>query len=189
MLKAESREHRKYYVLPAMITYFNMFLGAIAIFISNTTDMNKIKMACVLILLAAITDKMDGFIARKLNMTSEFGRELDSLCDLVSFGLAPTIIGLNIHGNYLGLLEIAVSLLFIGTGIFRLARFNIEKETCYIIGLPITIAGGILVAKYIIDINYRIMESSLNLSYENLIITIILSFLMISTFRVKKPNI
>ena len=189
MLKAESKKCRKYYILPATITYINMFLGAIAVFISNTTDTNRIKLACVLVLLATITDKIDGFVARKLNMTSEFGKELDSLCDLVSFGLAPIIIGYNIHGNYLGITEIIVYLLFIGTGIFRLARFNIEKDTSNIIGLPITLAGGILVMKYTIDINYRITKSIMDLSYENLVIIIILSLLMVSTFKVKKPNI
>lgn len=87
-----------------------------------------------------------------------------------------------------GFIEILVPILFIGSSIFRLARFNITIDDGYIRGLPITIAGIIMSIKYIIDINFRLIHINYGLvNYENSIIMIILSLLMISNFKIKKP--
>lgn len=190
MLETSTKKDKKYYIVPAAITYLNMSFGGMAILISITTDIKKMKIGSILLLLAAITDKLDGFIARKYGMTSEFGKELDSLCDLVSFGIAPIIIGWNVGIKDLGIVGGIGALIFIGSGIFRLARFNVEEENRYIIGLPITIGGGIMSIKYIIDITYRLRSNNpIILSYENIILIIIISILMISNIRFKKPDI
>lgn len=186
MIKAEinkEADKKENLFLPSAVTYTNMVLGTIAIYVSSIKDVRMIKIACILILLAAVSDKLDGFVARRLNMSSEFGKELDSLCDVVSFGLAPTIIGWNIVEGNLNLVGIIVSLIYIGAGIFRLARFNITKDEKHIIGMPITIAGSIMALKYLIDISFDI--DIIN----NFALMIILSILMVSKFKFKKPRI
>jgi CDP-diacylglycerol--serine O-phosphatidyltransferase len=165
-------------------------LGATAILIINNRSLKELRISCVLVLLAAITDKLDGFVARRLNMTSEFGKQLDSLCDLVSFGLAPVIIGWNMGINLLGSIGIMTSLIFIGAGIFRLARFNITKDDAYIVGLPITVSGAIMAIKYIMDYNYKLKGNiSVIAPYDNIILMVILSSLMVSNFKIRKPRL
>ena len=80
-----------------------MSLGAIAIFISTNNTPVNIKIAALLVVIAGITDKLDGYVARKLRITSKFGRELDSLSDLVSFGMAPIVLWWNINNGLLGM--------------------------------------------------------------------------------------
>lgn len=187
MLKAEAHNETdkqdNYIFIPTLVTYLNMVFGSISIYISNIRDINMLKVASILILLAAVTDKLDGFAARKLNMSSDFGKELDSLCDIISFGLAPVVIAWNILDGSLNILEIIISLIYIGAGIFRLARFNITKDEKHFVGLPITIAGSIMALKYLIDIRFNI--SIMN----NFALMIILSILMVGKFKVKKPRI
>lgn len=186
MQRLEYKE--KLQILPNTITYANMALGAAAIFISaNSTPVN-VKIASILILIAGLTDKLDGYVARKLGVSSSFGKELDSLCDLVSFGVAPVALWWNINKGLLGVGEVIVSLFFIGGGIFRLARYNITEEEKYIVGLPITIAGMAMGGKHLLDIIYRfkfVGVSTINI--ENIIIMAVLSILMVSSLRVKKP--
>ncbi|GFN34639.1 flippase-like domain-containing protein [Tepidimicrobium xylanilyticum] len=187
MLKVQIKEDKKYF-LPSLITYTNMLFGIIAIWLSSTREVKNIKVSCILVILAAIVDKIDGLVARKFNLTSSFGRELDSLCDLLSFGLAPVVIWWNLNGGYLKMLELVISILFVGAGIFRLARFNIDEDYEYIKGLPITLAGSFFAIKHLIDINYRI-QSNIPLFNENVIILTLLSVFMVSRFRIKRPSI
>ncbi|MFY9279587.1 MAG: CDP-diacylglycerol--serine O-phosphatidyltransferase [Caldicoprobacterales bacterium] len=186
-MRLECDRLSKLHILPSAITYVNMSLGAIAIFISTNNTPVNIKIAALLVVIAGITDKLDGYVARKLRITSKFGRELDSLSDLVSFGMAPIVLWWNINNGLLGIREITVSLLFIGGGIFRLARYNISTDERYIIGLPITVAGMVMGGKHLLDTVYRlklVSQSTINL--ENTFIIVLLSLLMISSFKVKK---
>lgn len=181
---------KKTYIIPNLITYSNMALGLMAILISSSKDINSLKLSSLLIIFAALTDKLDGYVARKFDMTSELGKQLDSLCDSISFGLAPTIIAWNLGieqtGLVLGLMSIII---FVGAGIFRLARFNLAEESEYIEGLPITIAGLIMAIKYIIDLSFRVGKIDISIiSIENIILISILSILMISNYRIKKPS-
>lgn len=176
------------FVLPAIVTYCNLFLGVLAIMFSIDSSLENLKLASILLLIAALTDKLDGYVARKYNMTSEFGKQLDSLSDIISFGVAPIFISLSLGLKYLGLSAIITCLIYIGCGVFRLARFNIEEEDMIITGLPITLAGFSIALKHIIDITFRIADiSRVTLAYENLVLILFLSFLMISKFKIKKP--
>ncbi|NTW57350.1 MAG: CDP-diacylglycerol--serine O-phosphatidyltransferase [Chlorobiaceae bacterium] len=135
---------------PSVFTVMNMVCGYIAIVMAGQSNFAT---ACWFIILAAFFDTIDGFVARVTNGTSDFGFELDSLSDLVSFGAAPAYLaykfGLENLPAYAGL--IVSSLLVIGSGL-RLARFNISvidyrKESFS--GLPtpaqaLTIAGFVL---------------------------------------------
>lgn len=174
--------------LPNAITFANMALGVIAVYISMTSVSKNIKIALVLILIAGAADKLDGYAARKLDATSDFGKELDSLCDLVSFGIAPVLVWWNINRDSLGIALAIVSLLFIGAGAFRLARFNTLKEEGHIVGLPITIAGMVMAGKHLIDISHRFeFVDSKGMIIESLVIMVLLSILMVSDFKIKKP--
>lgn len=177
----------KFYPLPASITYSNMFLGLLAIFASMAGDYHSLKYGGLLILAASLSDKLDGYMARKLNMTSDLGRELDSLCDLVSFGLAPMLLAWNMGMAGLGWNFILAASFYIGAGIFRLARYNVGDGGDYIAGLPITLAGGVLALKYLLDLGYR--PGSVLALRENLLLIIILGLLMVLDFKLKKPNI
>ena len=187
MLEERHKTFSIKYILPNSITYMNMLLGLGAIFISMLGGTNNFKIASKLILFAGITDKLDGYVARKLNSISKFGKELDSLCDLVSFGIAPIILWWSMSIEGFKVLEILSAMFFVGSAIFRLARFNISEDDGYLQGLPITIAGMIVALKFILDINFRNIYINNIIYYENPIMLIFLSLLMVSTFRVKKP--
>ncbi len=185
MLKNESE---RIFVLPAIITYSNLFLGILAIMFANSNDLESLKLASILLILAAISDKLDGYVARKLNMTSEFGKQLDSLSDIISFGIAPIIISLNFGLINMSIISIFISLIYVGCGVFRLARFNILENDMYIYGLPITISGLIIAIKHIVDIVFRIeIVNKQILLNENIFLIVILSLLMTSNFKIKKP--
>ncbi|NLI61537.1 MAG: CDP-diacylglycerol--serine O-phosphatidyltransferase [Clostridiales bacterium] len=189
-MRSECNKQLKSYILANAITYANMSLGAIAIFISANSIPTNLKIACLLIILAGFTDKLDGYVARKLGVTSKLGRELDSLSDLVSFGMAPVILWWHINRGLLGIGGVLVSLFFLGGGMYRLARYNTIEEEKYIVGLPITIAGIIMGGKHLLDIKHRlesIGQSTINI--ENMFIMLLLSILMISSFKIKKPSL
>lgn len=178
-------------ILPNALTYANMALGVVAIYISMSATSHSLKIASLLILIAGITDKLDGFVARKLGAASDLGRELDSLCDLISFGVAPVLIWWNFAPaalNSVGMAVLLASLLYVGAGAFRLARFNISRDHRYLTGLPITMAGMVLAFKYLVDVNYRLhLLGFSHISLENLVFMVGLSVLMVSTFKIKKP--
>lgn len=92
-------------------------------------------------------DSMDGRLARMLKADSELGKELDSLADVVTFGVAPSFLVYYTYFYQFGLLGFVVAGLFPLFGAYRLARFNVsaaKASTNYFIGVPITAAGGIL---------------------------------------------
>ncbi len=157
------------------LTFTSMVLGLFAI--TQSIEGNY-KISALLIMVAAIFDFSDGFVARKLNITSKFGKYLDSNSDLISFGVAPgLLIYLSVlyQFNFIGIL---VSFLFISGGVFRLARYNATEFSGSYVGVPITIAGMILAI------------STFLISYippmTFIFITIILAWLMVSKFSVKK---
>ncbi len=165
--------------LPNLFTIANLFLGIVAILISINGDPAT---ASVMVIIAMLMDGLDGRVARALNVQSEFGKELDSLSDVISFGVAPAFIIYVVAFQPVGLnpaLAWTVTSLFPICGAVRLARFNVVAGTPgYFIGLPIPAAGGIL--------------ATLSLFHKELplvvlmLATIALSLLMVST--VKYPN-
>ncbi|HHX23311.1 MAG: CDP-diacylglycerol--serine O-phosphatidyltransferase [Tepidanaerobacteraceae bacterium] len=188
MLKSKFEELNISHILPNAITFANMALGVIAVYLSMDATPDKIKIASILILIAGAADKLDGFVARRLGSTSNFGKELDSLCDLVSFGVAPTLVWWNMSINQLGITIALVSLLYISAGAFRLARFNTNEDKQYIVGLPITIAGMVIAGKHLLDISYRLKLINNGIfNGENLVIALLLSIMMVSNFKTKKP--
>jgi len=160
-------------ILPNLCTAANLLLGvsAIAAIINN-----HYQLSVGLIVLAAIFDRFDGTLARRLNVDSVFGKEFDSLADLVSFGVAPAALLYTMVLGQWGPAGLACFILFTLCGAFRLARFNVSNSKAFFQGLPITAAGTIL-AILIIIISSPAVKMGL---------CIILALAMISSIRVPK---
>ena len=135
-------------------------------------------MSLLMIFLACLFDRFDGSIARKFNVVSDFGKELDSLCDLISFGVAPALLLYQSILYHYSVLGIFVTILYILCGAIRLARYNITEFDGSFQGLPITVAGCLLTLSYL-AIHH--VPSLLILFF-----TMILAFLMVSPYRIKK---
>ena len=151
-----------------IITLINLSLGCISIFftLKGTTDW-----ALIMIFVAALADRLDGMVARKLRIESEIGKQLDSLCDLVSFGVAPATLIYVTSLSALGYTGMFFCIIFIICGGYRLARFNITENHGFFQGLPITAAGCILTFFAL---------------FTEIIHTAILSLAMISSTKIKK---
>jgi CDP-diacylglycerol---serine O-phosphatidyltransferase len=168
------------YVLPNLITTMNMFFGYVAI-------VNAIRgeylFAAYAIVAAAVFDLLDGRVARMTQSMSKFGAEYDSLCDLVSFGVAPSILLYLWALQPFGRIGWLVSFLFAACGALRLARFNVQAtivEKNYFQGLPIPMAAGI-VASAVLAWNDLDLEPKG--SFALLAMTALLAVVMVSTFR------
>jgi CDP-diacylglycerol---serine O-phosphatidyltransferase len=144
--------------VPNFITSLNLLFGSIAIvFVFK----NQLADASWMILFAAIADFFDGMAARLLNVHSPIGKELDSLADVVSFGVAPGMILYQLIGtppfNWIGLLIPVFAAL-------RLAKFNIDtRQTFYFIGLP-TPANALFIASFPLIIQHDSYWQSIYLS-------------------------
>lgn len=169
-------------IFPNSATALNVFCGFVSIIYSSQNDF---KMAAIFIFSAAFFDLLDGIIARLTRTSSSFGVELDSLADVVSFGVAPSFLiykSFLIQYDILGILLSSLILLF---GAFRLARFNIQLDDIStkldFKGLPVPIAA-IFIASIIL-----FYHNSINIvkPFASLIIPsiLILSFLMVSNIR------
>lgn len=130
-------------IIPNALTALNLVLGVMAILLAIK---GSVYSASWLILLAMVVDGADGRVARYFDASSEFGKELDSLCDLVSFGVAPAILA---YITVLHTLEIGgmlVAAAFATCGALRLARFNVNTTVVkgFFMGLPIPAAGCVV---------------------------------------------
>ncbi len=158
--------------LPNLFTLLNLFFGGLAIIVIlqqglevNLTDNGaqyvqvpeKIWLASLFIGIAAVIDFLDGFVARLLKASSELGKQLDSLADVVSFGVAPGMIIYQFlrlsyaqqeDGLDINILWLLPALIIPCAGAYRLARFNIDTEQSYgFKGVPIP-AAGLLIAAF-----------------------------------------
>lgn len=131
------------------ISSLNLMFGVLSIF---ATFENEFKTAAIMIILAVIADSLDGRAARMLGVSGEFGKELDSLCDVCSFGVAPGILIYQYALMDIGLTGKLLAAFFAICGALRLARFNINAAVIhgYFVGMPIP-AGGCIVSAYILS--------------------------------------
>jgi len=128
-------------LLPSVITSVNLLAGMAALIY---TLQDNYHLGAAMVLLAAVLDGLDGRVARKMGTSSEFGKQLDSLADLVSFGVAPAILVFAWQLADLGMLGIIATMAFVLCGALRLARFNVLNISDYFVGIPITIAGSLV---------------------------------------------
>ena len=170
--------------LPNLLTFINLSLGIIALLFAIKNDMIQ---ASLLVMVAALTDRFDGKVARMLDSTSELGKELDSLSDLISFGVAPIIIAWKISFFDLTVFGYLLAVLFPIAGAYRLARYNVTTFNNVFSGIPITIAGAFL---SIVNLYNSYSIEHHNYSNINTIVTaiiiVLLSYLMISKIQIRK---
>jgi len=133
------------YILPNLITSGNIFFGFFSIVKSLQ---GQFVWAAAAILLAAVFDVLDGGVARLTNSSSEFGVQYDSLCDLVSFGVAPAMLMYTRWLSDYGRVGWIACFVFLACGALRLARFNVQssigKASGDFVGLPIPMAAGVI---------------------------------------------
>lgn len=169
-------------VVPSLFTVLNMFCGFMAVIHSSRTEYEA---ACWFIVLAAVFDSLDGMMARITKSASQFGVEIDSLSDVVSFGVAPAFMVYKLALHQLGGFGILLSSLLMVFGGLRLARFNVQlvgfdKE--YFSGLPIPVSAitiAAFVLKYYNAVNGLDPGAAAWLPW----IVVVLSLLMVSKVK------
>jgi CDP-diacylglycerol--serine O-phosphatidyltransferase len=178
----------KKYLAPNAITAANMLLGYISITMSIKGNFTQ---AAWFIVLAMVCDGLDGQTARRLEAYSEFGKEFDSFCDAISFGLAPSILTYSLLNVYSKITHIIIPISFIYAlcGVMRLVKFNIvttasdEKEDFS--GMPIPTGAAIVCSYYLFS--YYIFGKLMYVEIFQ-IVTIIAAVLMVSTITFKTPD-
>ena len=158
----KGRLRRGIYLLPSSLTVANMVCGFYAVMSTLRGGVVDLDYAAKAIGLAIVFDSFDGFVARATGTSSEFGKQFDSLADMVSFGIAPAVLAFTwgVHGisesEYLDIRKIHeigwwVALSFVICCAWRLARFNIQGMapgggSRYFVGLPCPAAAGLIAA-------------------------------------------
>lgn len=175
-------------VVPSFFTLMNLLCGFISIIM--VAEGNLITGAW-LIVLAGMFDVLDGFMARLANATSDFGMELDSISDVVSFGVAPGFLMYHFALYELQIVGILLSALAPLCGAVRLARFNVESKDeplGYFRGLPTPAYAIMLASFYLTFRNELELFDGLNQGVISVLIPVIivLSFLMVSTIPFDK---
>jgi CDP-diacylglycerol--serine O-phosphatidyltransferase len=208
----DRRPRRAAYALPTLFTAGNIFLGYIAILrafrgsmaaASGISAHEHFTISATAIMAAGVLDGLDGRIARMTNTTSDFGREMDSLADVISFGIAPAVLafawGVQFVEPSLGqhirtqLFNAGyfIAFLFLLCGAARLARFNIQKNPVpknpgrpdrkYFVGLPIPAAAGMVCAVVFASDGEPLTSWKTSVAW--LALLLLLGFLMVSTWR------
>lgn len=168
--KNQSLIKTTYKYIPCCVTLSNLLFGVLAIFSAIDGSLNA---AIIYVLLGSLCDSFDGFLARKLGVSSEFGKELDSLVDIVTFSVAPVVIFSQQHTLTLpGKIFIVM---FVACAALRLARFNVKQsKSKYFIGLPVPAAA------------YLLLITSKFLDYKfAVVIGMFLAVAMISSIKIK----
>jgi CDP-diacylglycerol--serine O-phosphatidyltransferase len=141
------RQRRGLFLLPSLFTVGNLFCGYACIVHAMRGDL---AIAALFIGIAFVLDALDGRIARLTNTTSQFGLELDSLADVVSFGLAPAILAYTWGLSELARVGWASGFIFVTAAAMRLARFNIQStshvDKAYFVGMPTPAAAAVVAA-------------------------------------------
>jgi CDP-diacylglycerol--serine O-phosphatidyltransferase len=181
------------FLLPNLITLSSIFCGFDSIRLSaRAQSADDFYRASILLVFALLFDMLDGRVARLTKTQSAFGLQIDSLADVVSFGVAPALLVYQWSLNQAGVLGLFCAFLFVGAGAVRLARFNVlsmgeggkpTKPGKYVVGLVIPGAASILVslvlANHAIGGNLRSPQYVWPLSA----LTVGLSFLMVSNIK------
>lgn len=188
MTKTEKNNPKGIYLLPNLFTTGAMFAGYYSIIAGIQ---GKFELACICIFIAALLDALDGRVARLTNTQSEFGEQYDSLSDLVSFGVAPSLLMFNwslyhltaVH-PVLGKIGWLAAFIYAVSGALRLARFNTQigiSDKAYFQGLPSPAAAAVISSFVWICVDLELVGA--DLMYLSLPITIITGLLMVSRFR------
>lgn len=168
-------------IVPSFFTVGNMFCGFYSIIAAIQGDYN---LAAWMIVAGAFLDAMDGKIARLTQSSSQFGVEYDSLADVITFGLAPSLLIYIIFGKTMGFVGIFISFLPLLFGSIRLARFNSKLkgfDKDYFSGLPIPITA-ITITGFILFSNHFYADP-VKFPKTMIVMILFLSVLMVSNIR------
>ena len=169
--------------IPNLLTLVNLFSGFAAIVYATQGDF---KRAAIFILIAAIFDMLDGMVARLIHASSEFGAELDSLCDVVSFGVAPSFMLYQVYFQQLNELGLLIASFPALAGALRLARFNVQltsmEDKKYFKGLPIP-SGALTIVSYLIFFHIPGLIPNEYLLFTITIVTLLTALVMVSTVK------
>jgi len=178
------------FVLPNLFTVSSIFLGFYALVLcAGDATPEQLYQAALAIFFAMFFDGFDGRVARMTKTQSDFGVQLDSLADVVSFGAAPALLVYKWALAPLGLVGMIASFAFLACGALRLARFNVlaargdKGSSRFFVGLPIPLAAGAIVA--LVIAHYRQFGSTTDAATHApmALVVLLLSFLMVSTVR------
>jgi CDP-diacylglycerol--serine O-phosphatidyltransferase len=185
------------YSIPNSVTALSLVLGLTSIV---STQSGNLEFAAWLIVWCGLLDTADGVVARLLKATSSFGAEFDSMSDLVAFGVAPSILILNV-GIEIGGVQFASGQFwvlaascgaFALAGAMRLARFNLTSEeprTGWFSGVPITVAGGGLLSSFVLVLlHHEGIANALPLHLYLPVLMFVFALLMISRIRFPKAT-
>ena len=179
------------FILPSLFTLSSIFCGFYAtVLCLGDADSESYYRASLLIVFAMFFDLMDGRVARLTKTQSAFGVQIDSLADVVSFGVAPALLVYQWSLQSLEWLGLVAAFAYVACGAIRLARFNVlamskkggpKKPGKYIIGLPIPGAAGGIVALIIVN---HALGGALNTQATMVLGAVVtLSFFMVSTIK------
>jgi CDP-diacylglycerol--serine O-phosphatidyltransferase len=211
--KIRRRRRIRNITFPALPTAFTLAngvcgLAAITVVTSNVPNHSQIDLAfyaALLIFLGMVFDVLDGHVARMTHQTSQFGKELDSLCDVITFGIAPVFLMLTYDGVFPKRFLWGIGVLYAVSAILRLARFNVQKNehapTKSFQGLPTPVAAGTIASfsiamPHLLELTDVIAtESTRHINADIMaishvllpLVTALLAWLMVS--RVRYPHI
>jgi len=185
--------------IPTLLTIMNVLFGFITILLAmRASEANVLgdpiragrlfQLACWALIVSAIFDTFDGLVARLMKATTEFGKEYDSLADVVTFGVAPAVLVYAWALHNFGRLGAGIAFLFLVAGSLRLARFNVisaKTDHRYFVGLPIP-AGALTLSSII---NYAPQPvTDRNFAMIMMVVTIFIAFAMVSTVRYRSQK-
>jgi CDP-diacylglycerol--serine O-phosphatidyltransferase len=192
---------RGVYVIPTSFTVLNLFFG-FRCMINSTRGIQALtngqqdaaihyfELAAIALFIAAIFDTFDGLVARALGATSEFGKEYDSLADVVTFGAAPALLvyawGLHVLGNLGG----GIAFLFLVAVSLRLARFNVmtgKTDYRYFVGLP-SPAGALTIASIVLYAPVPLTQADERFAILMLFVVAFVAFAMVSPVRYRSQK-
>ena len=180
----KSAEHKRgakgIYFLPSLFTTAGLFFGFYAIIQATQGDFER---AAIGLLVAMIMDGLDGRVARWTNTASDFGKEYDSLVDLIAFGLAPALVMYFWSLQFLGKTGWLIAFLYAAATALRLARFNTLtiKDSRYFYGIPCPAAAAFIV--FWVWNFYVTGVSGAAMSWVSGVATILLAVLMVSNLK------
>ncbi|MBE0644241.1 MAG: CDP-diacylglycerol--serine O-phosphatidyltransferase [Bacteroidetes bacterium] len=169
-------------IVPNLFTVLNIYFGFLSIIAASH---EQFVPALWYIVLSAVCDSLDGLMARLTNSASDFGVELDSLADVVGFGVAPSFLIYSLVLHQWGTLGILVAAAPLVMGALRLARFNVQLvgfSKDHFIGMPIPLSALTLVS-FVLFFSPGEIQASEQLQYALMLLTASCGLLMISTFR------
>jgi CDP-diacylglycerol--serine O-phosphatidyltransferase len=200
------------YIIPSLFTCGNISCGCLSVISSINGNFTK---AAWLLIFAIAFDAIDGRIARVTKTTSEFGVQLDSLSDLTSFGIAPSLMMYQLVLNSMGKIGKSIAVLFILCSALRLAKFNVranDKEVhSSFMGLPTPASAGVLIS-FVLSYELFIANPGQSLTFKTIpilmenmpvffkimpVVIVLLSLLMISSIpyvsfkkvKISKPKV